>query len=337
MNIETRENPRTQIPPGHLPMQTSGVAVTSMVLGILTYIIGGVFTAIPAVICGHVAKAEMRRNPNLGGRGMAIAGLAMGYLAIVITLVIVVFLAFLFWGVSEGMDDRERMRVEGLDIMAAPEAKCIVISPSGHDSTKPIPVAIWLHGYGSNPSELSIFREDYQKRADILGVTFVGISAPVKMDEGSYEWAEDVKTDFEYLESILIENADKVIPDWPRVAIFGFSQGGKVAGDIAMNYPEKFAGAILLSPGGSKSSPERPDSAVTGHEFQTYYCFVGADEAYGNVSLTERYARALERLGAKVTFKAYPGMEDHTTPPDYEKKLADWLEEIFRVEEAESL
>jgi ribosomal protein L40E len=76
------------------PMQlpASGLAITSLVLGIIStvafFMCGGII-GIPAVICGHIALSRANRFPErYGGRGLAIAGLATGYVGIVITLVI---------------------------------------------------------------------------------------------------------------------------------------------------------------------------------------------------------------------------------------------------------
>jgi hypothetical protein len=59
----------------------SGLAITSMILGILSLCTG--IAAIPAVICGHLALSRINQsNGAVGGRGMAITGLVLGYLAI---------------------------------------------------------------------------------------------------------------------------------------------------------------------------------------------------------------------------------------------------------------
>lgn len=55
---------------------TSGLAIGSLVCGL-----GFGITAIPAVILGHMARAEIRRK-GYRGDGMAIAGLVLGYVAI---------------------------------------------------------------------------------------------------------------------------------------------------------------------------------------------------------------------------------------------------------------
>lgn len=63
--------------------QTIGVAIASLVLGILGLICIGPLGSIPAIICGHVAKSRINKNPDaLTGDGMALAGLILGYVQI---------------------------------------------------------------------------------------------------------------------------------------------------------------------------------------------------------------------------------------------------------------
>ncbi len=69
--------------------QMVGVAVASLVLGILGLVLLGPLGSIPAVICGHVAKSKIKTNPDmLTGDGMALAGLILGYVQIGFMLVI---------------------------------------------------------------------------------------------------------------------------------------------------------------------------------------------------------------------------------------------------------
>jgi hypothetical protein len=79
------------VPYGATPGATSGLAIASMVCGIVgilmcfCYLSG--LCGIPAVICGHMALNRIGQSPiPVGGRGMAIAGLVLGYLDILISL-----------------------------------------------------------------------------------------------------------------------------------------------------------------------------------------------------------------------------------------------------------
>ena len=80
--------PGYSIPPQQMAVQyyvnaqrTSGFAIASMVLGIVwIYWVGSVL----AIIFGHIALSQIRKNPNLRGRGMAIAGVVLGYVGMAV-------------------------------------------------------------------------------------------------------------------------------------------------------------------------------------------------------------------------------------------------------------
>ena len=66
----------------------SPLAIISLVCGILSLIAGGVVFQLAAIICGHLARSEIRRsNGAIRGDGMAIAGLILGYIGIAVVLV----------------------------------------------------------------------------------------------------------------------------------------------------------------------------------------------------------------------------------------------------------
>jgi hypothetical protein len=58
--------------------RTSGVAIASLILSCLSFLIGP-FGCIPGIICGHIARRQCARDPQLGGKGLAFAGLIVGY------------------------------------------------------------------------------------------------------------------------------------------------------------------------------------------------------------------------------------------------------------------
>jgi len=57
------------------PTRTSGLAIASLVLSLL--IPSG---CIPAIVCGHIALRKIKKGPALQGRGLALAGLIIGYI-----------------------------------------------------------------------------------------------------------------------------------------------------------------------------------------------------------------------------------------------------------------
>jgi Domain of unknown function (DUF1707)/Domain of unknown function (DUF4190) len=69
------------------PTGTNSMAVASMVLGVAEFFTMGL-TAIPAVICGHVARRQMRMTQQRG-EGLATSGLVLGYMAIIFWAVLI--------------------------------------------------------------------------------------------------------------------------------------------------------------------------------------------------------------------------------------------------------
>lgn len=69
--------------------KTSGLAIASLVLGILwVYWLGSIL----AVIFAFVSLSQMKKDPRIGGRGMAIAGMVLGWIGIA-TLLLVIMVA----------------------------------------------------------------------------------------------------------------------------------------------------------------------------------------------------------------------------------------------------
>ncbi len=60
------------------------LAVWALVLGILSLVFCCLPLAIPAIICGHVARSRLKQAPDAAsGSGMALAGLIIGYVSVV--------------------------------------------------------------------------------------------------------------------------------------------------------------------------------------------------------------------------------------------------------------
>ncbi|MGY2744304.1 DUF4190 domain-containing protein [Pseudarthrobacter sp. O4] len=81
--------------PGYygMPPEPKGLSVASLCCGIAVFVGFGFFILpqIAAVILGHLA---LTREPS--GRGMAVAGLVLGYVGIALTILVIVILAAVF-------------------------------------------------------------------------------------------------------------------------------------------------------------------------------------------------------------------------------------------------
>ena len=97
-------------PPYPVPAKSNGLAITALICGIagvalfwLAYIVLPFLAAVTAIITGHLALGRIKRDPALGGKGIAITGLVLGYVGAVINLIIGIgFLLLIGYGISQG-------------------------------------------------------------------------------------------------------------------------------------------------------------------------------------------------------------------------------------------
>ena len=83
------QQPYPPYPPYAPAPPTNGLAIAALVCGVGGFVIGVSF--IPAIICGHLARAQIRRTGEQGG-GLALAGLIIGYVGIALFAVLVAVL-----------------------------------------------------------------------------------------------------------------------------------------------------------------------------------------------------------------------------------------------------
>ena len=96
------QEPIHQQTPPPVAAPTSSMAMTSMIAGIIGWTVAPLIGSIVAIITGHIAKKEIQESMGrLSGDGLATAGLVMGYIQIIPSvLCICVILVMLATGVS---------------------------------------------------------------------------------------------------------------------------------------------------------------------------------------------------------------------------------------------
>lgn len=90
----------------YAPAKTNGLAIASMVLGILGILLFwffglGVLLGILAVVFGFIARGQIAREGH-GGRGMALAGIITGFVAV--GLLVLLFVIGFGLGLSGELD-----------------------------------------------------------------------------------------------------------------------------------------------------------------------------------------------------------------------------------------
>jgi hypothetical protein len=80
---------------------TSTTAILSLAFGLAAWLAVPVLGSFGAILCGHMARAEIRRsNGQLEGDGYALAGLILGYLQLAVLILAVLFIVALFGGLA---------------------------------------------------------------------------------------------------------------------------------------------------------------------------------------------------------------------------------------------
>jgi hypothetical protein len=117
------------------PQQTNGMAITSLVSGILGLTLCAGVGSVAALIFGYIAKAQIKRSQGMqGGNGMATAGIVMGWIGTILTILVFMLLiggAITLFGFSQSdsFDDAvdqgvEFIAGESLDEISEGDANC---------------------------------------------------------------------------------------------------------------------------------------------------------------------------------------------------------------------
>jgi hypothetical protein len=88
--------PAPNYPAAQSEQRDSGLAIASLICGIASWFIVPFFGALAAIITGHLAFSEINKgNGLIKGKGMATAGLILGYVQFVLALIVIIILLLL--------------------------------------------------------------------------------------------------------------------------------------------------------------------------------------------------------------------------------------------------
>jgi hypothetical protein len=74
--------------------RTNGLAIASLACGLAQFVVGPLGT-IPAIALGHMARGQIRRSGEQGA-GLALAGLMLGWAAVILGVIVVAFALVVF-------------------------------------------------------------------------------------------------------------------------------------------------------------------------------------------------------------------------------------------------
>lgn len=190
---------------------------------------------------------------------------------------------------------------------------------------------IWLHGLGADGHDFEPIVAQL-RLPEALGVRFVFPHAPVRAVtiNGGYHmraWYDigspdlEVDPDFDgisdsgaYLEELIEQQLEQGIPI-ERVVVGGFSQGGVIALQTALQMDAKPAGVLALS-------TYLAEPAGDGRGLQVFQAHGNRDEVV-SMAAAQRARAALEALGAEVVWREYPMA--HAVHPQEVADISRWL------------
>ena len=89
------------LPRAHSHRRSSTMAIISVIAGVLGWTLLPFVGSIAAIITGHMARGEIKRsNGQIGGDGLAIGGLALGYAVVALTVLSIIAVILFFGGLS---------------------------------------------------------------------------------------------------------------------------------------------------------------------------------------------------------------------------------------------
>ncbi len=96
----TQEPTQSPYNAASMPVQTSSLAIVSLVSGLASWFVLPLIGAIIAVITGHMAKKEIRESAGrVSGVEMANAGLVLGYAHLVVSILAICLVLLILAGV----------------------------------------------------------------------------------------------------------------------------------------------------------------------------------------------------------------------------------------------
>ena len=183
--------------------------------------------------------------------------------------------------------------------IARDHAKPLLEVVSAEDTvTRPLPLLVFLHGWGSRPALIRQYFHDLSKRGWLIALP--QSSMPVSADTFAWDDAERAEQEISrHLDALVV----RFPVDASRIVVGGFSQGGGLSVRLALNTKLGFSGFIAVSP--ARLDPANLPEPEAGARIRRGVVFTGA--------LDERWSPAALALNEWMQAHSLP-CQIHTSP-----------------------
>jgi phospholipase/carboxylesterase len=199
---------------------------------------------------------------------------------------------------------------------------------------------IWLHGLGANGHDF----EPIVPQLRLPGTTAIRFifpnapSIPVTINGGMVMPAwyditdasierqidhEQIMKSSEWINELIKQEIDRGV-DSKRIIIAGFSQGGAVAYQVALTYPEPLAGLIALSTYFATSQTIKP--SAENQNIPILVCHGTLDMVVPEI-LGRNAIDSLKTMGYEAQYHTYP--MQHSVDFDEIENISNWIQEVL--------
>jgi len=174
------------------------------------------------------------------------------------------------------------------------------------------PLAIMLHGYGSNEDDLFSFANYIPENYKIIS-----LRAPYSLPYGGYSWYDinfdetmNIKIDVEQAKSSIFKIKDFVknqLPqkysfDTEKICLIGFSQGTAVSYALSLNNPDLFKNVVALS---GMISMKLIDQNDKDYSNLNYFCSHGLQDQVIPINYSRESIEWLKSKNISHVYKEY--------------------------------
>jgi phospholipase/carboxylesterase len=190
---------------------------------------------------------------------------------------------------------------------------------------KKSPVALLLHGYGSNMRDLPSLMNF------LPGMPWVSLQAPLDAGNGGFAWAplkdpgNPAKDDVEPSTAALWDWIDANLPPAAPLVVIGFSQGGLMATQLLRTRPSRIAATVILA-GFVLAAKQPADSELTTSKPRVIYCRGVNDQVISADAVSRTESWLARCTSAKV--KTYEGL-GHSIDERVMEDVSNYLESVL--------
>jgi phospholipase/carboxylesterase len=214
---------------------------------------------------------------------------------------------------------------------------CVEIEPSSPATAS----VIWLHGLGADGNDFAPIVPELNL-PDGMAVRFVfphAPSIPVTINGGMVmpawydilDMSMNRKVDYDQIEQsaqeirkLITRENDRGIESH-RIVVAGFSQGGAIAYEVALSYPESLAGLMTLSTYFATAEKIELNEA---NKNIPIHLFHGTQDPVVHEILGQQALGTLTEMGYKAEYKTYP--MPHAVHPQEIMDVSEWLQKVLR-------